>query len=241
MIIEVRGGGGSGKSTVVRKIMARCRVVKPIYLQHPMRVRLPSGEDLIWDGSKVCKIERGSDAFSTLVKRKKPMAYYCQDSNLARELAVLGHYETDCGGCDTIHSPDAVYNLVHVEHLAGRHVLFEGKMIGMGAAWRSLRIKDDLLIVLLDVSLEECVASMNERRLAKGKPPIEPGTKSWSNAEGAHRASHRAAGKLRDQGVRVVKCSRVEAVRLIAELLGLEGNDEIEDPVERQIAQMELF
>ena len=98
-IINIRGTSGSGKSTLARRIME----------QYPHRV--------------VFRREG----------RKQPIGYlYQRDASpntKGRQLAVIGHYETPCGGCDTIQKMDDIFQLVRDSHEAGHDVLFEGLLI----------------------------------------------------------------------------------------------------------------
>ena len=42
--------------------------------------------------------------------RRQPISYTLSRSG--RKLLVVGHYESVCGGCDTVHSMDAIFDLV---------------------------------------------------------------------------------------------------------------------------------
>lgn len=137
-IINIRGTSGSGKSTLVREIVK--------YYNR----RLP------------VKIEG----------RKQPIGYIHQVTDLSsgriigRPLAVIGHYETDCGGCDTITSMDDIYNRVRASHALNMDVLYEGLLISADAN-RVIALHTDrfpIRVVALSTPLEECLASVNHRR-----------------------------------------------------------------------------
>lgn len=64
--------------------------------------------------------------------RKQPIGYTAHRRTSGRNLSVLGHYETACGGCDTIPSLDQIFSRAMKAH--GEHdVLFEG-LIEIGRA-----------------------------------------------------------------------------------------------------------
>lgn len=148
MIINIRGTSGSGKSTLVRKIVAR------------------------YDKRLPVKVEG----------RKQPIGYIYQviDQSsgriIGKPLAVIGHYETDCGGCDTITSMDEIYQRVRTAHDAGMDVLYEGLLISADAN-RVIALHTDgypLVVIALNTELELCIESVNLRRKnaaeVKGKP-----------------------------------------------------------------------
>jgi hypothetical protein len=114
--------------------------------------------------------------------RKQPIGYILTKA-MHRPLALVGHYETACGGCDTITSMDDIYERVRAASLAGMDVLFEGLLISADAnriialdAWSKEPgpQRTTVRVIALDTPLELCIASVNERRLkdaeAKGKP-----------------------------------------------------------------------
>lgn len=108
--------------------------------------------------------------------RKQPIGYVLRHPDREKSLYVLGHYETACGGCDTINGMDAIYNYVR-EGAAQGDVLFEGLLISAEIN-RTVQLHKDfpgqLLVLALDTPLDKCVASINERRWAKNpdKPPV---------------------------------------------------------------------
>lgn len=99
MIINLRGTNGSGKSTVVTRIMEKYGVSVPIFING----------------------------------RKRPLGYIVSPRGSLGQfpsLYIPGHYETVCGGCDTLKTVDQVYNLVNKASSQGLHVLYEGIMVG---------------------------------------------------------------------------------------------------------------
>lgn len=139
-------------------------------------------------------------------------------------LYVPGHYETDCGGADTIPTYDDYFDAVALAYGEGKDVLFEG-LLSTPEINRTLRLhelaKDDLHIVFLDVPLEVCVESVNQRRRAKaqraGKP--EPDPLNPKNTESKHKQANSARNKLRAAGVNCHLLDREAAYLKVCELL----------------------
>lgn len=120
----------------------------------------------------------------TVADRKQPIGYILYKA-MHRPLALVGHYETACGGCDTITSMDDIYQRVRDAAVAGMDVLFEGLLISADAN-RVIALDEwskadgsgigahRVRVIALDTPLDVCLASVNERRQkdaeAKGKP-----------------------------------------------------------------------
>lgn len=100
--------------------------------------------------------------------RKQPIGYILSKS-MHNALALVGHYETDCGGCDTIANMDEIYANVRQASFANMDVLFEGLLISADAN-RIIQLHKDLLahttvrVIALDTPLELCIESVNNRR-----------------------------------------------------------------------------
>ena len=148
--------------------------------------------------------------------RKQPLYYILRNKDEGRDLAVLGHYNTPCGGCDTISKTQDVFDLVMKNHNAGRDVLFEGVIIG----YETKRTKDlpDLRIVFLTTNTDICVDSINERRRARGQmEPVNP-----KNTIAKHRQCVGARIKFLEMGnIQVFSANRNDASVLVEEMLGL--------------------
>lgn len=100
--------------------------------------------------------------------RKRPIGTVHEhaDPN-QRPLAMIGHYETPCGGTDTITDMDHIFELVRKSQAAGFDVLFEGLLISADFN-RTFALHEQfgnqLLVVGLDVDLDTCLDSINSRR-----------------------------------------------------------------------------
>lgn len=156
--------------------------------------------------------------------RKQPIGYvYLSPLHKARiPLAVIGHYETPCGGCDTIQKMERIFDLVRTSDDAGHHVLFEGLLISADVN-RTLALHQegrDLRVVGLDkVPLDVCLESINKRRRAKNPdaPPVNP-----KNTESKFKGVKQSMRRLVDADVRVESCNREEALEFILGELGVE-------------------
>lgn len=173
MIIQVRGTSGSGKSTVMRRVM-----------------------ELLGD----CEAQYVSG-------RKRPQCYRFNGL-----IYVLGHYESPCGGCDTIGSARAVFELV--QRLVNgpdnaRHVLCEGLLLSEDVKWSSRM--DDLRIVYLTTPLEHCLERIRYRREGVGNAKeLNPG-----NTTNRVKVIERSRVKLEAKGVKCVSSSSNKAPGII--------------------------
>ena len=162
MIIQLRGTSGSGKSTLARRVME-------LYTGTRLRIK---GEPV--PGKP----------------RKQPVGYLNSRANpsisgpdmqvrFAPSLFVPGHYETACGGADTITQIDYTFGLVREAVTHGHDVLFEGLLLSADvnkvAALMDLNVP--MHAIILNIPLEECLDSVNARRRAKkgdGAPGVNP-------------------------------------------------------------------
>lgn len=114
--------------------------------------------------------------------RKRPMYYTLKPGALQdpkEELVVMGHYETACGGCDTIKLMDDVDRYVRELSAKGYHVIFEGVIFSTEYPRTHRMILDGLPIEIINLvtPIEECLAGVNSRRLEKNPEaqPVDPG------------------------------------------------------------------
>jgi hypothetical protein len=142
--LNVRGTSGAGKSYLVRKLLEPHQAAK----------------QTVWAAG-----------------RQRPLASIYKISS-KRTLVVLGHYETDCGGCDTLPDVATVFQLVQRFYADGHDVLFEGVIISTLAnqvidLWTNFlkRKPKSLLVIGLNTPLDQCIHSINQRRIGK-QPPI---------------------------------------------------------------------
>lgn len=167
MIVTVHGTHGSGKSTVIRKVMER-------FSNREELQRYP---------------------------RRRPIGYLL--SNHHANLFIPGHYETPCGGCDTIPVVNDVYGLIRIYARNGCNVLFEG-ILAQHSTPNLLSLKEwKPVVIVLDVSNDEAYAAVQGRRRERGdERPLKPDNIIKENASIKKRIP-----KLKDAGydVRIVK------------------------------------
>lgn len=185
-IISIRGTSGSGKSTIVRRVMELFEFRSPHYI----------------DG------------------RKQPIGYRLRNvDNPNKGISVIGHYETACGGCDTIHSFEEVFNHVRREYDMGYHVLFEGVLLYCEVPLTTMMVLEGLPldVVALNTPIEECVASVNLRRWERGDPePVNP-----DNTITKYNGTITSMARLQANGVPVTWASRQQAFEFIIDKFNL--------------------
>lgn len=172
--------------------------------------------------------------------RKQPIGYILSRPE-GKDLAVLGHYETDCGGCDTITSLDDIFKHVRWAADQGYDVLFEGLLISAEVN-RTTELATDgyqLIVVGLDTPLEVCLASVNQRRAnnfqrrlerveaenedrvtsrKKPKPlPEARGDVNPKNTESKYKATISTMRRLEENGVQTRWGDRDSALTIIRE------------------------
>lgn len=189
MIINIRSTGGSGKSTLVKKIMALYSARTPNYIEG----------------------------------RKQPFFTVCTHPTLSgRELLVPGHYNVACGGCDTLKSPQQVFDIIHAHGvLMDRDVLFEGIIVGDDFA-RIAKLSEErpgeVEVIVLSTPIDECLRSIEARREAKGNAkPLDP--KNTVNRDANLR--NRMMPRLRKAGVTLYELDRDGAYEHVRARLGL--------------------
>jgi len=81
-------------------------------------------------------------------------------------IAVVGRYETACGGCDTIKTQDEIEELVRKYHKEMAHVIWEGLLVC--SSYGRWSIVDDEIgptqWVFLDTPYEQCLTNILIRR-----------------------------------------------------------------------------
>lgn len=115
--------------------------------------------------------------------RKRPVAYTCGKHCYGNNLFVLGHYETACGGCDTLASwfPDGmlheIYEWIRAAHTSTTNIIYEGLLIESDVK-RAINLHKDgypFVAVFLNTSKQLCLDSVRMRREANGNfKPLNP-------------------------------------------------------------------
>jgi hypothetical protein len=163
-------------------------------------------------------MERYAEKIPSYIEgRKRPISYVCTRPN-GRSLFVPGHYETPTGGCDTLKTVNDVYDRVRQGATDGHDVLFEGIMVGDDVT-RCVALSEieKVLVIALNTSLEECLASIQSRRDTRGDDrPLSP----RRTTDRHHLLRRGGVPRLKDGGVDVRWLSRSEALAVCLQELG---------------------
>lgn len=133
-------------------------------------------------------------------KRKKPLWMV---SDEFPHVAVLGHYESPCGGCDTIGSARQVYEVIDLllpETITT--VLCEGLLLSEDVKWTSQLVnhrlgKGGVWCYFLNTPLDRCLANISLRRKSAGnEKEVDP-----KNTTNRVTTIERARLKLMEAGV----------------------------------------
>lgn len=102
-------------------------------------------------------------------KRKQPYSYTLTSPG-KRPVHICGHYETACGGCDTLPTLDVIFDMARQAHADGKHVICEGMLLASDvkrAAALALET-NDVVIISLTTPIDQCCDNIRARRAAKG-------------------------------------------------------------------------
>jgi energy-coupling factor transporter ATP-binding protein EcfA2 len=195
---------------------------------------------------RVMELYKGGKTRVMADGRKQPIGYIMH-SPAGRPLAVVGHYETDCGGCDTISQMETIFENAAKADQLGMDVLFEGLLISADVN-RTVALhkvaKRGMQVVALTTPLEQCLADVNKRRkgayekrinalssentaLAEAgrklrELPPERGDVNPANTTSKFKGVKQSLVRLRDAGVKTHELNREAAFTLIANLYGWE-------------------
>lgn len=178
-----------------------------------IQVRGTSGSGKTW---AVKRVMEGTDWQAVSAPgRKRPLYYRTAAGSDWPPTVVLGHYESACGGCDTIGSAAAVAALttrLRAEH-PGAVIIQEGLLLSEDVKWT--RDMGDVFCLFLATPVDKCLEQVRGRRAAAGndKPLKEDNTR---NRVGV---IDRARVKLTEAGVRCRRVSAAQAPGVIMDLL----------------------
>jgi hypothetical protein len=206
IILQIRGTSGSGKSTAVRAVMAMANEVRPVTpaADFPKQRRNPVGYVASWN-----------TATPHFPGARGMVVGQC-------DVFFPGHYETACGGMDTLPSYAVSFGLIKVNYELGRNVVCEGLLAAHDkkqtlAVWEAIGRKD-LAILELAEPLEVCLDSVRGRRAARG---ADPDTFNPQNTIRRYQEVVRSCLQLEEHGIPVHRVTREQVVPKITELLGL--------------------
>lgn len=151
-------------------------------------------------------------------KRKQPLGYICTRPGW-RPLVVIGHYETACGGCDTISGYERTFDMIREAHRQGNNVYFEGLLLSGDRKFTTqlFETHKTLHIIALDTPIEQCIESINARRREKkgdDAPPVKE-----ENTRSKHKTLLKLMPEFVSLGISAEWKSREDAFIRIQELL----------------------
>lgn len=240
-VIEIRGAGGSGKSTVARRVMQRYASAREIFITEPIVVPVLGGEPHVWWGHHEMVVVGGDQSgFKATIKEGKTLGHELErhhreerafDPDEERRdipLFAVGKYGVSCGGVDSIYQMDIAYELVRRWHERGFDVLAEGKVLSHSHNDRPLQFREHLIAVHIETTSEAVVAATVARRAARGWPTdADREAKIKRNSEGEVRAARSFARRLGEAGAEVFSSTdRDAAVAYAIQRLGLDREPE---------------
>jgi hypothetical protein len=129
----------------------------------------------------------------------------------------MGHYETECGGCDTIQKPDFLFENMYRLAAEGYDLLWEGLLTSMDfKRTHPMAQQYPTLVIGLDVDLQTCLDSVNARRHRRNPdlPPVNP-----KNTTNKHKGTKQTVARLQAAGVQCEWLDRDAAVERALEVL----------------------
>lgn len=154
--------------------------------------------------------------------RKQPIKYQLHaDEPGVKDLHVIGHYETACGGCDTISKMDDIFAQVRGADDLGQDVMFEGLLIAADVNRVAELHKEgrQVLVLALDTTLETCLSSVNQRRMERLGPEKYTPVKE-ANTISKHRGVQRSVERLLNQEIEALWGGRDELFEIAKLALG---------------------
>lgn len=155
--------------------------------------------------------------------RRQPLGYFGYHDT-AKTLFIPGHYETDCGGTDTLPSIELTYNLVRKYANQGCNVIWEG-LITQSDVIRCIQLHKDkyeVRVIFLNTSLEVCLESVQARRDAKARlrgkeiVPLDP-----KNTRAKYRQLQPQWKRFSEAGMLIGDADRKSAFDIVTEAFGV--------------------
>ena len=140
-------------------------------------------------------------------------------------VAVVGRYETACGGCDAFSWPGAADEIAarcRELETAGYRVILEGLLVSEWGVKRLAALGQDLAVVHLKTDLKDCLHAVQDRRDARAKAkgteasPLNP-----NNTTRKYNAFISNTRRQRAYGIKIEELDRDAARERVFELLEL--------------------
>jgi hypothetical protein len=144
---------------------------------------------------------------------------YSGRNRTGNTVGIVGRYETDCGGCDTIKTQDLVIARVkNAAHFG--HAVFEGVIVGdIYGRYKALSDEYEpgqFVFAYLDTPLALCLERVGKRRAAKGKDPTDFNA---ALVEQKYNNTVRQAAKARREGATVITLNHKACLGQLISLL----------------------
>lgn len=200
MIINIAGTNGSGKSTVVRGLIARAKHVMTVMNPDPGSKWKELGRIVKIAGHEVFISGRYPDEFDTGGSDtiKDHLLNYAQVKHHARL------------GLHAVFEGSRMMN-----HTVGIELVRENITT--------------IHVIRLTTTLDEVKAGIDARRVRRGDPPfselVRAGQARWGDIEGGVVRARNFAQKLKDLGAHVHLCSRDQALPRLLTLLGADKEE----------------
>jgi len=154
--------------------------------------------------------------------RKRPLYNTFDHPNGGNPLAVVGSYETICGGCDTISDTSMIFDTITFLSEAGYDVLYESLLLtaDCGRTIKHFQAGWNLHVIYLDVPTMVCFDSVNQRRRAKDPHAVDVDPK---NLLGKVQSCKSSKKNLDRNGVPTYLLDRAAAFTKCLELLNVDS------------------
>jgi hypothetical protein len=144
--------------------------------------------------------------------RRKPV-YYVRD-----QAAVMGHYSSPCGGCDTFKNYGQLKDALKSAAREVSLILMEGLMLSDDVL-QTVEIHETIMpvhrIYYLNTPLDVCIERVKGRRVAKGKDTVF----NEEKLKNRHAQIERTRPRLESAGIECRLISPSQAVRYLSEYL----------------------
>lgn len=151
-------------------------------------------------------------------KRKQPIAYTLHHTGL-KQLYIPGHYESACGGADTLKTFDQIFCLVREADANKKDVLFEGMLLCSDTK-RIIQLAKDTgntVIISLTTPVDQCCDNIRKRRAEKGNDK----ELNEENTRNRYAYEQKQIVKLQSAGVDIRTLVYEDALSTVKKLLNL--------------------
>ena len=151
-------------------------------------------------------------------KRKQPIGYTLYRAGL-KPLYIPGHYETACGGSDTLKTYDQIFGLVREADANKKNVLFEGMLLCSDTK-RIAQLSEDIedtVVISLATPADQCCDNIRKRRAAKG----DVKELNETNTRNRYAYEQKQIVKLQSAGVDIRTLVYEDALSTVKQLLNL--------------------